>query len=104
MLYEPRHEKTCLMPHENNKGKDQPAQMRSLISTIIVHCESYLVANPKDRFSRDVAYLFVRIITNEPAHEIMVFITYATSKGSGKPAHPRSLAKAFAVRTHEVWM
>ena len=52
----------------------------------------------------------------EPAHELMVrityatsegsgepAITYATSEGSGEPAHPRSLARAFAVRTHEVW-
>ena len=29
-----------------------------------------------------------------------VIITYATSKGSGEPAHMRSLAKAFAVRRH----
>ena len=34
----------------------------------------------------------------EPAHEIMVLITFATSEGSGEPAHPRGLAKAFAVR------
>ena len=27
------------------------------------------------------------MILNEPAHEIMVFITKATSEGSGKPAH-----------------
>ena len=39
----------------------------------------------------------------DPAHEIMVLITKATSEGSGEPAHPRSLARAFAVRTHEVW-
>ena len=39
----------------------------------------------------------------EPAHEIMELITYATSEGSGEPAHPSSLARAFAVRTHEVW-
>ena len=38
----------------------------------------------------------------EPAHEIMVLITQATSEGSGEPAHPRSLARAFAVRSHEV--
>ena len=25
---------------------------------------------------------------NEPAHEIMVLITLATSEGSGEPAHP----------------
>ena len=38
--------------------------------------------------------------TSEPAHEIMVLIALATSEGSGKPAHSRSLAKAFTVRTH----
>ena len=41
--------------------------------------------------------------THEPAHEIMVHITSATSEDSGEPAHPRNLARAFAVRTHEVW-
>ena len=40
---------------------------------------------------------------NEPAHEVMVLITEATSQGSGEPARPRSLARAFAVSTHEVW-
>ena len=40
---------------------------------------------------------------NEPAHEIMVLITKAASEGSGEPAHSRSLARAFAVRTHAVW-
>ena len=39
----------------------------------------------------------------EPANEIMVLITYATSEGSGEPAQPRSLARASTVRTHEVW-
>ena len=40
----------------------------------------------------------------EPAHEIMILITLATSEGSGgEPAHPRSLTRAIAVRTHEVW-
>ena len=40
---------------------------------------------------------------NEPADEIMVLITQATSEGSGESVYPRSLARAFAVRTHEVW-
>ena len=39
---------------------------------------------------------------NEPAHEILVLIKYATSEGTGEPAHSRSLARAFAVRTHEL--
>ena len=33
---------------------------------------------------------------NEPAHEIMVLITQATSEGSGESAHVRSLARAVA--------
>ena len=33
----------------------------------------------------------------------MVLITWATSEGSCEPAHARSLARPFAVRTHEVW-
>ena len=36
--YEPRHEKTRFMPYANNKGADQPAHLRSLISTFVVHC------------------------------------------------------------------
>ena len=46
-------------------------------------------------------YIYQRLI--EPAHEIMVLIIYATSEGSGEPAYQRSLAWAFAVRTHKVW-
>ena len=34
----PGHAKMCLMPYANNKGADQPAHPRSLISTFVVHC------------------------------------------------------------------
>ena len=34
------------------------------------------------------------------AYEKGVFITWATNKGSGEPAHKRSLAKAFFFRWH----
>ena len=34
----PDHEEMCLMPYANNKGADQPARPRSLISTFIVRC------------------------------------------------------------------
>ena len=33
----------------------------------------------------------------------MVLITQTTSEGSGEPAHPCSLDRAFAVHTHKVW-
>ena len=42
-----------------------------------------------------------RMGLSEPAHEIMVLITKATREASGEPAHPRSLARAFAVRKNE---
>ena len=35
---EPSHEKMCLMSHANNKGADQPAHPRSLISAFVVRC------------------------------------------------------------------
>ena len=34
----PGHAKTCLMPYANNKGVDQPAHPRSLISSFVVRC------------------------------------------------------------------
>ena len=37
-ITEPGHEKMCLMSYANNKGADQPAHPRSLISTFVVHC------------------------------------------------------------------
>ena len=50
----------------------------------------------------NTGYTFFINTRFEPTHEIMVLITQATSEGSGEPAHPRRLARAFAVRTHEV--
>ena len=71
------------MPYATNKGADQPAHSRSLISAFVVRCldslmlsfyirnfkplpsfcdcadrfESMVVANPEDKFSRDVAQI-----------------------------------------------
>ena len=36
-LNEPRPEKKLFLPYMNNKGADQPAHMRSLISAFVVH-------------------------------------------------------------------
>ena len=38
VLYESDHAKTCLTPYANNKGADQFAHPRSLISTFVVRC------------------------------------------------------------------
>ena len=37
-LDEPGQEKMCLMSYANNKGADQPAHSRSLISAFVVRC------------------------------------------------------------------
>ena len=42
--YEPGHEKMCLMPYANNKGADQPAHLRSLISAFVVRCEDRMIS------------------------------------------------------------
>ena len=40
IIIEPRHEKreNLFMPYANNKGADQPAHTRSLISAFVVRC------------------------------------------------------------------
>ena len=37
-VFGPGHAKMCLMIYANNKGADQPAHPRSLISTFVVRC------------------------------------------------------------------
>ena len=76
----------CLMPYANNKGADQPAHLRSLISTFVVRCLDSMICIfaiskvsrfylasvakqaglnltwskiPKDTFSRDKAHLMI---------------------------------------------
>ena len=43
-LYGPGHAKMCLMSYANNKGADQPAHPRSLISTFVVRCLDRIMA------------------------------------------------------------
>ena len=42
-IHEPGHEKMCLMPYANNKGADQPAHPRSLISAFVVRCQDRMI-------------------------------------------------------------
>ena len=44
------------------------------------------------------------ITNHEPAHEILVLITLASSLGSDEPAHMHRLARAFAAHIHKIWM
>ena len=54
------------MPYANNKDADQPAHPHSLISVFVIRCldgiiplVSYLVSNPEDRFTPDVAQMCI---------------------------------------------
>ena len=39
-----------------------------------------------------------------PRQANLILIAYACSKGSGEPAHPRSLARTFAARSYKQWI
>ena len=43
-IMEPGHEKMCLMSYANNKGADQPAHPRSLISAFVVRCLDSIIS------------------------------------------------------------
>ena len=40
-------------------------------------------------------------LINGPRQANLVLIAYASSEGSGEPAHPRSLARTFAARSYK---
>ena len=39
-----------------------------------------------------------------PRQANLVRIAYASSEGSGEPAHPRSLARTFGARSYKQWV
>ena len=56
-----------------------------------------------------VKYCFVLTMTLYavivgPRQANLVLIAYASSEGSGEPAHPRSLARTFAARSYKQWV
>ena len=53
-----------------------------------------------DWFSNNIELLRVY----GPRQANLVLIAYASSEGSGEPAHPRSLARTFAARLYKQWV
>ena len=43
-------------------------------------------------------------LSNGPRQANLVLIAYASSEGSGEPAHPRSLARTSATRSYKQWI
>ena len=68
-LFEPGHEKTCLMSYANNKGADQPAHPRSLIS----NKGADQPAHPRSLISAFVVRSLVSIISLVSRSEISRF-------------------------------
>ena len=54
----------------------------------------YLLGDPRIRNSRIS-------VSNGPRQANLVLMGYASSEGSGEPAHPRSLARTFAARSYK---
>ena len=95
----------------NNKGADQPAHPRCLISSFDVHVLESIISK---LVTREISIFklgsvaeetgFSRILSDtqktcfEPRHEISKNVVCATSKASDQPAHTRSLIRAFASR------
>ena len=52
-IFEPGHEEMCLMSYANNKGADQPAHPRSLISTFLVRCLDSIIIFISRFYSRN---------------------------------------------------
>ena len=44
------------------------------------------------------------LLTYGPRQANLVLIAYASSEGSGEPAHPGSLARTSAARSHKQWV
>ena len=42
-IFEPGHEKMCLLSYANNKGTDQPAHPRGLIGAFVVRCQERMI-------------------------------------------------------------
>ena len=45
-----------------------------------------------------------QVLLYGPRQANLVLIAYASSEGSGEPAHPRSLARTFAARSYKQWV
>ena len=81
--------------YANNKGADQSAHPRSLISTFLFRCLDSVFGI---KVGLNGSYKINKSTLYEPWHEISNNVVCATSKASDQPAQTRSLIRAFASR------
>ena len=85
--------------YANIKGADKPVYPRSLVSAFVVRLLGNIISN----LASSEISLFYPVFVAEQSGLGMILINvlssgYANIKGADKPAHPRSLVSAFAVR------
>ena len=60
-----------------------------------------LSCNKTEENNKNMETVCFKLLLNGPRQANLVLITYASSEGSGEPAHPRSLARTFAARSYK---
>ena len=75
LLYGPRREKTCLRWFENNKGADQPAHPRSLISAFIIRLLESIISKLA---SRGISIFLLVTIAEETCLSLALSVTPKT--------------------------
>ena len=55
-------------------------------------------------FTKYICILHIQLSSSGPRQANLLLIAYASSEGSGEPAHPRSLARTFAARSYKQWI
>ena len=58
----------------------------------------------RNKTEKEGVVMVLDMFVNGPSQANLVLIAYASSEGSGEPAHPRSLARTFATRLYKQWV
>ena len=128
--YESVHDKTNKMTCASSKDSDQPGHPYSLISLPCAKDPNFLHEHREDsdqtgqiprliwvfngqtghfvgfvvwRLICDLPVILIRV-ANGPRQANLLLIAYASSEGSGEPAHPCSLARTSAARSYKQWV
>ena len=103
-----------LFAYSINRVSHDLAQIRSLKNSLLQVGSSKVVQMgevwSQIQFDRSICKWILNsqekklLISYGPRQTNLVLIAYASSEGSGEPAHPRSLARTFAARSYKQWV
>ena len=74
--------------------------LKDLISVFFIYERNGMVCELETEYQSNV-YPANPVLLFGPRQANLVLIAYASSEGSGEPAHPRSLARTFATRLYK---